>query len=65
LQLFAVYIPLLVRILGMVRPTEIDWLVVLLCSVAPILIVETTKVVVRWKTPTIDGQQWKPEVRGV
>lgn len=62
LQLFAIYIPLLARILGMVRPTEIDWLVVLLCSVAPILIVETTKAVVRWKTPTIDGQAM--EARG-
>jgi Ca2+-transporting ATPase len=56
LQLFAIYIPPLARILGMVRPTEMDCLVVLLCSVAPILIVETTKAVVRWKTPAIDGQ---------
>ncbi len=62
LQLFAIYIPLLARILGMVRPTEIDWLVVLLCLVAPILIVEITKAVVRWKTPTIDGQAM--EARG-
>lgn len=56
LQLFAVYISPLARVLGTVRPSETDWFVVLLCSVAPVLIVETTKAVVRWKTPAIDGQ---------
>ena len=55
LQLLAVYVAPLARVLGTVRPSETDWLIVVLCSVAPILIVETTKAVARWKTAAIDG----------
>ena len=55
LQLLAVYAPPLARVLGTVRPSETDWLIVILCSVAPILIVEATKAVARWKTAAIDG----------
>lgn len=49
LQLLAVYFSPLARVLGTVRPSESDWLVILLCSLAPILIVEATKTVARWK----------------
>lgn len=50
LQLLAVYVSPLAGVLGTVRPSEADWLVIILCSVAPILIVDATKAVVRWKT---------------
>ena len=56
LQLLAVYFSPLARILGTVRPSETDWLVILLCSLAPILIVEATKTVTRWKLATKDAQ---------
>lgn len=49
LQLLAVYASPLARVLGTVRPSETDWLVITLCSVAPILIVEVTKAVTRWR----------------
>jgi Ca2+-transporting ATPase len=56
LQLLAVYVSPLARVLGTIRPSETDWLVVILCSVAPVLIVEATKAVVRWKTAESDGR---------
>ena len=56
LQLLAVYFSPLARVLGTVRPSETDWLVVMLCSVAPVLIVEATKAVTRWRTTATDGQ---------
>jgi Ca2+-transporting ATPase len=49
LQLLAVYVSPLARVLGTVRPSGTDWLIVILCSVAPVLIVEATKAVVRWQ----------------
>jgi Ca2+-transporting ATPase len=55
LQLLAVYVSPLARVLGTVRPSETDWLVVILCSLAPVLIVEATKAVTRWKTAATDG----------
>jgi len=54
LQLLAVYVSPLARVLGTVRPSETDWLVIILCTMAPILIVELTKAVARWKTPKSD-----------
>jgi magnesium-transporting ATPase (P-type) len=56
LQLLAVYFSPLARVLGTVRPSETDWLVILLCSLAPILIVEATKTVTRWKLAAKDAQ---------
>ena len=56
LQLLAVYFSPLASVLGTVRPSETDWLVILLCSLAPVLIVEATKKVTRWKLPTKDAQ---------
>ena len=56
LQLLAVYVSPLARVLGTVRPSETDWLVVILCSVAPVLIVEVTKAVTRWRTAATDRQ---------
>ena len=57
LQLLAVYFSPLARILGTVRPSETDWLVILLCSFAPVLIVEATKTVTRWKLGTKHAQR--------
>jgi len=56
LQLLAVYVSPLARVLGTVRPSGTDWLIVILCSLAPVLIVEATKAVVRWQTVAIDGR---------
>jgi Ca2+-transporting ATPase len=56
LQLLAVYFSPLARVLGTVRPSETDWLVIVLCSVAPVLIVEATKSIARWRTAATDGQ---------
>ena len=56
LQLLAVYFSPLARVLGTVRPSEIDWLVILFCSIAPIVIVETTKTAARWKLETRNSQ---------
>jgi Ca2+-transporting ATPase len=54
LQLLALYFAPLVRVLGTVRPSEADWIVIILCSIAPILIVELTKAVTRWKKAKSD-----------
>jgi Ca2+-transporting ATPase len=54
LQLLAVYFSPLTRVLGTVRPSETDWLVILVCSLAPILIVEATKTITRWTPATQD-----------
>ncbi len=56
LQLLAVYFSPLARILGTVQPSTTDWLVIVLCSLAPVLIVEVTKTVTRWKFTTRDAQ---------
>jgi Ca2+-transporting ATPase len=56
LQLLAVYVSPLARVLGTVRPSETDWLVVILCSVAPVVIFETTKAFSRWRTAAASGQ---------
>jgi Ca2+-transporting ATPase len=56
LQLLAVYVSFLARVLGTVRPSETDWLIVSLCIVAPVVIVDMTKAVVRWKRAAIDGR---------
>jgi Ca2+-transporting ATPase len=56
LQLLAVYVSPLALVLGTVQPAKTDWLIVILCSVAPVLIVETTKAVVRWKRATVNGR---------
>lgn len=47
LQLLAIYAPPLARVLGTVRLSENDWLVVTACSLAPIVIVEVTKAFAR------------------
>jgi magnesium-transporting ATPase (P-type) len=49
LQLLAVWLSPLARVLGTVPPSQTDWIVIGLCSVAPILIVETTKAISRWQ----------------
>jgi len=50
LQLLAVYVSPLARVLDTVRPSATDWLVIFLCSIAPVVIVELTKGATRWKT---------------
>jgi Ca2+-transporting ATPase len=56
LQLVAVYVSPLARVLGTVRPSETDWLIVGLCVVAPVVIVDATKAVIRWKRAAINGR---------
>ncbi|MCM3903911.1 MAG: cation-transporting P-type ATPase [Pyrinomonadaceae bacterium] len=56
LQLLAVYVSPLARVLGTVHPSAIDWLIVGLCVVTPVVIVEMTKAVARWKKAAIDGR---------
>jgi Ca2+-transporting ATPase len=43
LQLLAVYFPPLARVLDTVHLSAVDWIIVAVCTVAPILIVEITK----------------------
>jgi Ca2+-transporting ATPase len=50
LQLAAVLVSPLARVLGTVRPTDTDWLVVILCTIAPVLVVEPIKLIFRRKT---------------
>ncbi|MGH9880866.1 MAG: cation transporting ATPase C-terminal domain-containing protein, partial [Pyrinomonadaceae bacterium] len=56
LQVLAIYVSPLARVLGTVPPSETDWLIVSFCVVAPVVIVEVTKAVVRWKRPTIEAR---------
>jgi Ca2+-transporting ATPase len=52
LQLLAIYVSPLARVLGTVEPSKTDWLIVSCCVIAPIIIVELTKAVIRWtRTP--------------
>lgn len=50
LQLLAVYSWPLARVLGTVKPTGMDWWIICAGSVAPILIVEITKIIARRKS---------------
>ncbi len=62
LQLLAVYLSPLALVLDTVRPSETDWLIVSLCALAPIVIVEMTKAVPRWKGHT---RAWRRlEIKG-
>jgi Ca2+-transporting ATPase len=54
LQLLAVYVSPLARVLGTVPPTQPDWLVIIVCTIAPIGIVEVTKALTRWRARTSD-----------
>jgi Ca2+-transporting ATPase len=54
LQLLAVTFAPLVRVLGTVRPSGADWFVIVLCSITPILIVESTKAFARWRMSSSD-----------
>lgn len=54
LQLLAVWFSPLAKVLGTVPPSQTDWLVIVLCSVTPILIVEATKAVTRWRKDETD-----------
>ncbi len=51
LQAAAVYVPLLQRVLHTVPPSASDWLVIVLCSLAPVVVVELVKLVQRVATP--------------
>jgi hypothetical protein len=55
--LIAVFASPLARILDTVRPNETDWLVIILCTVMPVLVVEATKLIRKLKTThlQIDG----------
>jgi P-type Ca2+ transporter type 2C len=43
LQIAAIYVPLLQTVLHTAIPTAGDWMVIGLCSIAPVLVVEITK----------------------
>jgi P-type Ca2+ transporter type 2C len=43
LQIAAIYVPLLQKVLHTVVPSAADWVVIALCSIAPVLVVEITK----------------------
>jgi Ca2+-transporting ATPase len=58
LQLLAVFVSPLARVLDTVRPTDIDWLVIVLCTISPILVVEATKVVIRRKSNALRLSAW-------
>ena len=45
LQVAAVYVPLLQRVLHTVPPSPSDWAVILACSLAPVAVVEIVKLV--------------------
>ncbi|HKE58165.1 MAG TPA: cation-translocating P-type ATPase C-terminal domain-containing protein, partial [Pyrinomonadaceae bacterium] len=47
LQLLAIYFSPLARVLDTVEPLAVDWIVIAVCTVAPILIVEITKAFAR------------------
>jgi Ca2+-transporting ATPase len=47
LQLAAVYLPLLQKILHTVPPTSAEWGVILICSLIPVIIVEVVKLIKR------------------
>jgi Ca2+-transporting ATPase len=47
LQALAVYLPILQRILHTVAPTSMEWGVIAICSLIPIVLVELVKVVLR------------------
>ena len=48
LQVAAVSVPLLQRVLHTVPPTAADWGVIIACSLAPLAIVEMVKLARRW-----------------
>jgi Ca2+-transporting ATPase len=50
LQLAAVYLPLLQRVLGTVAPSPAEWALVAACSLAPIVVVELAKGLSRLRT---------------
>lgn len=49
LQLFAIYFAPLARVLDIIQPNKMDWLITLICVFLPIAVVETTKVFARGK----------------
>ena len=56
LQVLAIYFPPFARVLGTVRPSGTDWFVIVVCAIAPVAIVESTKAFTRWKISTKDLQ---------
>jgi len=54
LQLFAVYLSPLAAILGTVKPSATDWLVICSCGLLTIGIVEVTKFVFRWRPQRVE-----------
>ena len=53
LQLIAVFVSPLARVLGTVRPNETDWLIIGLCIALPVLVVEMTKLYQRKRTASL------------
>jgi len=57
LQLLAIYLSPLAIVLGTERLAEIDWMVVGFCVVAPVIVVEISKAVVRWQSAPINARK--------
>ena len=55
LQLLAAYLPPLALVLGTTPPLAVDWLIIGLCTVAPIIIVEITKKLVAGRELQVSG----------
>jgi magnesium-transporting ATPase (P-type) len=53
LQLLAVYFSPLATVLGTVRPSLIDWIVICCCGLLVVAFVELAKLVFRWKLRTL------------
>jgi Ca2+-transporting ATPase len=53
LQLLAIYFSPLAIVLGTERLSEIDWMVVGFCVVAPVIIVEISKAAIRWQLTAV------------
>jgi len=55
LQLAAAYLPLLQKVLHTVPPTLAEWSVIVICSLAPIAVVEFIKLIIRSTSPRAIG----------
>jgi Ca2+-transporting ATPase len=57
LQLLAIYVSPLAIVLGTERLSEIDWTVIGFCVVAPVIVVEISKLIVRWQLAAVGKKE--------
>jgi Ca2+-transporting ATPase len=63
LQLLAAYLPPLAAVLGTVKPSPTDWIVVGSCGLLPIIIVEITKFAFHWRREALSAYRQKEQFR--